>query len=133
MTHTITRGAAALAATLLLIVPVTIIGGSASHASAQPPAPVTITLTSDTEINEQLLWYDSAGRPRHQFDVPLSDVDDDTGHHVAMLTFLPDDAETLLRVVFVSGGEYAACAIARGDSTVAEDTAEGERAMAICE
>ncbi|MEP9412883.1 MULTISPECIES: hypothetical protein [unclassified Gordonia (in: high G+C Gram-positive bacteria)] len=128
MTHTITRGTALLAAVLLMS-----FLGSPPHAAAQPPDPVTITLTSDTEINEQLLWYDSAGRPRHQFDVPLTDVDEDSGHHVATLTYIPNDAETIVRVVFVSGGEYAACAITRGDATVAEDTAQGDRAMAVCE
>lgn len=109
---------------------------AADTAASEVPAPVTITITSDQQVNQQLLWNDANGRPRHQFGVTLNSRGD--GHRWSgSLTLTPTAESTrahpVQRVIFISNGEFAACAIATGETTVAEHTAQGTHAMAVCQ
>ncbi|WHU45382.1 hypothetical protein QNM97_15245 [Gordonia sp. L191] len=105
-----------------------------SPAPQSPATPLTITIASDEEVNEQLLWYDANGRPRHQFDVRLTDHDARTDRWTGSLTLTPTgDRRDTHRAVFMSGGEVAQCTITSGSRTVATDDAEGPAAMAVCE
>ncbi|MGC4934127.1 hypothetical protein ACLQ3C_10635 [Gordonia sp. DT30] len=115
--------------------------GSPNVAADTPPnpaVPLTITITSDEQVNEQLLWYDAFGRPRHQFDVALPDHDAHSGRWTGSLTLTPQkatrqhDDRGVHRVVFISAGDVAGCTITAGATTVADDAAEGEHAMAVC-
>ncbi|OPX16132.1 hypothetical protein [Gordonia sp. i37] len=105
-----------------------------SPSPQSPSTPLTITIASDEEVNEQLLWYDANGRPRHQFDVKLTDHDSQADQWTGSLTLPPtDDRRHTHRVVFISGGEVAHCTVTSGTRAVATDDAEGPAAMAVCE
>lgn len=105
-----------------------------SPSPQSPSTPLTITIASDEEVNEQLLWYDANGRPRHQFDVKLTDHDSQADQWTGSLSLTPtDDRRHTHRVVFISGGEVAHCTVTSGTRAVATDDAEGPAAMAVCE
>ncbi|RPA65196.1 hypothetical protein EF294_04900 [Gordonia oryzae] len=94
----------------------------------------TITIASDEEVNEQLLWYNANGRPRHQFEVRLTEHNAQDGRWTGSLALTPtDDRRDTHRVVFISGGEVAHCTVTSGTRTVATGDAEGPAAMAVCQ
>lgn len=114
--------------------------GGAGMAGTAGGAPVsgtliTLTLISDVQVNDSLVWFDGLGALRHQSAVPLSAWDDHTRRWSASLTFTRDRdvAPPPLTAMFVSGGRFAKCIVTADEQVITEDSDDGPEAIAVCD
>lgn len=138
-----TRPSAVLVAAIATVVAVLTWSLGIAQVAAAPPRSgpgvgslVTITVTSDQQVNDALVWFDANGRIRHQSDVSLADHDANSGRWSASMTFTraaTDAAEIpAIAVFFTSGGEFAHCTVHSGTTVTSQDTDEGAGATVSC-
>ena len=94
---------------------------------------VTISVSSDREWNEQIVWFDADNKIRHQSDVQLPTHDDASGLWSGSLTIVSRSRNQNVDVSFGSTGRFARCEIWVGKVKVREHTARGAHALATCD
>ncbi|GAC51488.1 hypothetical protein [Gordonia amicalis] len=108
-----------------------------SPATASPPDEpdthrITITFTSDRQLNGAAVWFDADGRLRTQTDVPLAHQDGPTKLWSATLVYTRPSPREPLDALFQSSGTFSRCEIRVDSVLVADDMVRGPHPTSRC-